>query len=529
MRRGAGPAKKKEPAGICGLRNFACFMPITFEIYRDGNRLMQFAPQGAISIGPESVPVPGEVSFRDGLLVIEKNDDHPTGVGLLWDCGAVGSYHIETTRLPPRDKPYNLNVELARFRLMRIVQKQEDWNLFDFPRAEKFTQYFQEAQAMFAEALGMLDRPGEASKLADASLALSVDLSEQLAVFHGDLLLNRRRASGAFVKHVVGCRVNSLVQNQKYRETLADNFDYVVLPMSWKQMQPQEQTFNTETVDDWVELLARKRVPIIAGPLISLDEGMIPDWLFIWEHDFDTLREMAYEFVQKVVQRYRRAVGAWNVVSGLHAGAAFHLSFEQIIEMTRMLIAQVKTILPNARTLVSITHPFGEYHAKAGIGVPPMLYAEMVAQAGVNFEAFGLELELGVPNPGLFTRDLFQLSCLLDRFSTLGRPVYLTATCAPGRNTSDPGDASDGHLDPSQAGRWHRPWDPQVQAEWMDAVYKLAFSKPYVESVAWGDLADLSQQLPGGGLLDDMLKPKPSYMKLQELREKFHQWHAKKG
>jgi hypothetical protein len=75
-------------------------MPITFEIYRDGNRLMQFAPQGAISIGPESVPVPGEVSFRDGLLVIEKNDDHPTGVGLLWDCGAVGSYHIETTRLP---------------------------------------------------------------------------------------------------------------------------------------------------------------------------------------------------------------------------------------------------------------------------------------------------------------------------------------------------------------------------------------------------------------------------------------------
>jgi hypothetical protein len=63
----------------------------------------------------------------------------------------------------------------------------------------------------------------------------------------------------------------------------------------------------------------------------------------------------------------------------------------------------------------------------------------------------------------------------------------------------------------------------------MDAVYKLAFSKPYVESVAWGDFADLSQNLPAGGLLDDMLKPKPSYVKLQELRERFHQWHAKKG
>src|SRR5687767_6460137 len=475
-------------------------MAIKFEIYRDGTRVMNYAPVGAIAIGPESVPIPGEVVFHDGHLVVDKTGDHATAVGLLWDCGAVGSYHVETTRLPPREKAYNLNVELARFRLMRIVQKQEDWNLFDFPRADKFTQLFHEAQALFADALGKLDQPGEASKLADEALSRSVELSEQLAMFHGELLLNRRRASGAFVKHVIGCRVNSEVRNEKYKETLAENFDYVVLPMMWKQLQPEEQTFNTETVDDWVEMLARKRVPIIAGPLISLDEGDVPDWMFIWEHDFDTLREMAYEFVQKVVQRYRRAVGAWNVVSGLHAGAAFHLSFEQIIELTRMLVAQVKTLLPNAKTLVSITQPFGEYHAHSGVGVPPMLYAEMVAQAGINFEAFGIELEMGVPLPGMFMRDLFQVSCLLDRFSTLGRPVFITAVGVPGRATPDSGDRSEGRLDPSAAGRWHRPWDPKLQAEWMDAVYRLALSKPYVESIAWANLADVNQSMPGGGL-----------------------------
>src|SRR5688500_4107990 len=199
-------------------------MSIKFEIYRDGSRVMTFAPQGAIAIGPESVPIPGEVHFKDGYLTVAKTDDHATAVGLLWDCGPIGSFHVETTRLPPREKPYNLNVELARFRLMRIVQKQEDWNLFDFPRAERFTQLFHEAQSLFAEALGKLDQPTEAARLADQSLAMSTDLSEQLAVFHGDLLLNRRRASGAFVKHVIGCRVNSEVQSQKYKETLADNF-----------------------------------------------------------------------------------------------------------------------------------------------------------------------------------------------------------------------------------------------------------------------------------------------------------------
>ena len=40
----------------------------------------------------------------------------------------------------------------------------------------------------------------------------------------------------------------------------------------------------------------------IAGPLIRLDEASVPDWMVIWEHDFDMLREMAYEYVQKVVQ-----------------------------------------------------------------------------------------------------------------------------------------------------------------------------------------------------------------------------------
>ena len=132
--------------------------------------------------------------------------------------------------------------------------------------------------------------------------------------------------------------------------------------MSWKQLQPEEATFNTETVDDWVELLARKRVPIIAGPLVSLDEGAVPDWMFIWEHDFDTLRELAYEYVQKVVQRYRKAVGAWNVVAGLHTNTAFSLSFEQIIELTRLLVSQVKSLLPNAKTLVTITQPVSYTH-----------------------------------------------------------------------------------------------------------------------------------------------------------------------
>jgi hypothetical protein len=354
---------------------------------------------------------------------------------------------------------------------------------------------------------------------------MAIDLSEHLASFHGELLLNRRKATNGFVKHVFGCRIDPQVTNERYRETVAGQFDYAVVPMSWKDVQPEEHTFNIEPLDEWVNLLSQRRIPAIAGPLVRLDAQNVPDWTVIWEHDFDMLREMAYDYVQKMVTRYRKAVAVWNVVAGLQSNTAFSLSFEQIIELTRLLVSQVKTLLPGARTLVTVTHPFGEYHARgrggAPAGVPPMLYAEMLANAGIAFEAFGLEIELGVPTTGHFTRDLFQLSCALDRFATLGRPVFLTAVGVPGRAHDDPGDATGGRLNPELAGRWHRPWDPELQAEWMEAVYQVALSKPFVEAVAWNNLADSNASLPSGGLLDDMLQAKPGFTKLQQIRERY--------
>src|SRR6476646_11165848 len=134
-------------------------MPVKFEIYRDGNRLSSFTPVAAIAMGPESVPIPGDVAFKDGLLTVSRTDDHAVGVSLMWDAGPQGAYQLETTRVPPREKPYNLNVELARARLMKIVQKQEDWNLFDFPRTDKFMVRFRETQGFFADALGKLEQP----------------------------------------------------------------------------------------------------------------------------------------------------------------------------------------------------------------------------------------------------------------------------------------------------------------------------------------------------------------------------------
>ena len=172
-------------------------MPIKFEIYRDGNRVTVFEPVAATAMGPESVPIPGEISFRDGLLVVNRKDDMPCGLSLLWDCGPLGAVQLETTRLLPRDKPYNLNVELARSRLMKIMQKQEDWSLFDFPKAERFATRFAEAEDMFCRCAGQArSRRVKPRSSPIRRWRWRIDISEELTNFHGDLLLSRRRAAG---------------------------------------------------------------------------------------------------------------------------------------------------------------------------------------------------------------------------------------------------------------------------------------------------------------------------------------------
>ena len=311
------------------------------------------------------------------------------------------------------------------------------------------------------------------------------------------------------------------VRNEKYRATLGESFDFVAVPMGWKRVQPTEDALELDEVDACVEALARKRVPIMTGPLIELAEGRVPEWMFLWEHDYEALRDQAFDYVRRVVTRYRRAVSMWNVVGGIHSSNAFGLSFEQMVELTRLLVAQVKTMVPGARTMVTVAQPYGEYHAQpgGGAGVPPMLYAELIAQSGVTFEAFGVECQTGADTGGRWARDLFQTSCMLDRFALVGKPVFLTDVGAPSRATPDPADASGGSTDPTAAGRWGGPWSPQRQREWVEAVYPVALSKPFVESITWADLADAGAAVPGGGLLDDLLRPKPAFEAIQHMRE----------
>ena len=67
------------------------------------------------------------------------------------------------------------------------------------------------------------------------------------------------------------------------------------------------------------------------------------------------------------------------------------------------------------------------------------------------------------------------------------------------------------------------------QAKWIDEFARIALSKPYIENICWSNFSDLSSSLPGGGLLNDMLQPKPSMTAVQHLRETIGKTPPKKA
>ncbi len=490
-----------------------------FRAYIDGGPVGSLNLGGAYLVGSDGVPLAADIRLAEGEIRCAKRAQGPAGLSLLWDVPQFGRIMLETTRLPDDDdRAYNLNVELARCRLMRIAQKREDWGLFELGDVPEEEADLDKARGYFIESLKAKD-PVQAAKLADESLRLSCEVGEKLSLFHADIFLARRRQSGSFSRRTFGCSVDLSSLNEGYCRRLLEGFDFLNLPIVWRDIEPKEQDFQWSLLDRWVEWLTKHRVPLRASPLVAFDEANIPDWLYIWEHDFETVRDMVYDHINRVAERYGNYVHSWEVISAIHAENCFNFNFEQLMELTRMAATLTKQLSPRSATVVNLTAPWGEYYARNQRTIPPMLYADMAVQSGINFDAFGLQFFFGVPKDGMYARDLFQVSAMIDRFALLGKVLHITAIQVPSATNKDEGDAWGGEVDVEAAGYWHETWSEDLQAQWLRDFVRIALSKPFVESITWRDLADTQgHYLPHGGLLNRDLTHKKAYAELLRIR-----------
>ncbi|HSV26816.1 MAG TPA: hypothetical protein VLH60_02890, partial [Sedimentisphaerales bacterium] len=105
-----------------------------------------------------------------------------------------------------------------------------------------------------------------------------------------------------------------------------------------------------------------------------------------------------------------------------------------------------------------------------------------------------------------------RISARLDDFAGMNRPLHITAAGVPGV-------CGKGEFDCRSAGYWRSEWTEKVQAHWIEQFYRIALSKPAINTVTWVGLADgPSLPVPNSGLLSSELQPKDAYKVLGRLQ-----------
>jgi len=524
-------------------------------------------------LGPDDVALPSEIDVRDGMICCSKRIGGAAALAVTFSlagtvAGAAGgaaggaaqserTFLLRTCLLPERGEPYLLSLELARRQVMLLLNKLEEWSLFDQPADSPLMLRINKAVAMFSRA-AVSGSPGphgptlKADALAREALREAIEAGEQLAFASAaathKLRLSGRLSTVASLVSVadseskesahphgasagvclpempqIGCCVGASVFSPELAAAVQQSCDFVSLPMRWLDMEPSEGKYAFAKTDKWIEwCILQAKLPVVAGPVLDLSEKSVPKWLAIFEHDYETLRDMVIEFVKTIVTRYRRTVTTWNVCSGLHAPGGLSLSPEQAMDLTKYCIAIVKKLQPQAKVQIEIAQPFGEYTAgpKGRACLPPAIYAELIKQLNLPIDALAIRLQLGSGDAGRATRDILSCAAMIDRYAEIGYPISISAVGFPGNNPARQVD--------DESGMWNGPWTLDVQAELLSKLGGVLAGKPAISSIAWHELYDVptpapagcaAGEMPGGGLVTSAGAAKPVLAAVKNLRQ----------
>lgn len=463
------------------------------------------ALRGAYVIGKEELPVPGLIALDNGTIVCRKSITGSAAMALQVDCAGAGLLNLRTCLLPDRDKPYQLELELARRRIMLLLNMIEEWGWSDLPADDPVMVGLNKARELFTASLTHANAPDSARE----SLLAALDAGEQLAVREARRAL-RERLKDPGNRPLVGVALHSDQFAEPLQKVVAGSVDFVHVPLRWSRIEPDEGRYDFSKKDRWVAWAVKTgKLPVSAGPVIDLSPRACPAWLHVWNHDYETMREFAYEHAKRVVTRYRRTVNRWVIAGSINVNNGFTLSIEQMVDLTRVAVLTVRKLQPSAQVFIEISEPFGEHASGNPQSVAPLLFAELVLGSGVQTDGFALRVQMGGPGGGREARDMLELSHLLDTYAEFDKPIHISALGCPS------GPVGNGE-DP---GHWRSAWSPEVQVSWMEHAMLIALSKPLVKSVCWQSLFDTPDgpEMPLGGLITTDGRAKPALKRLGEI------------
>jgi len=343
------------------------------------------------------------------------------------------------------------------------------------------------------------------------SLARGLHAGERL------VLLSARRRIARLAQprkeFLFGALTSGRDRSPEFSRRFTEAFNFGTL--SWYIWQQTEQPEATQIAyermeQSWQWCADRNIVPKGFG-YCYLTPGAMPPWLRVYP--FDKMLAVYKRVVEQTMRRYSGRLPYAEIINEAHDKSNYpRFTHAQILEMTREVCRSARKGSPTVKRQINNCCLWGEYarnrNKDGSRKWTPYRYLADCVKSNVEFEVIGLQLYYP-------EQDLLEIERMLDRFNKFGKRLHISEISCNSSPGLDPDSVRPKDLVPG----WHGPWTETMQADWLEGMYTLCYSKPEFEAMGWWDLGDYPGHFwPHGGLLHKDFSPKESYLRLLKLK-----------
>ncbi|MCH7726815.1 MAG: endo-1,4-beta-xylanase, partial [Planctomycetes bacterium] len=392
-------------------------------------RVPDHSLQRAYLAGIEYIPWLSRCYWQDDLLVAKRDVNDSCNLYIPWNVSDYGELVLSTTSLMEREQPYNLPVELARGTINRLRNQLAQWEAAGFKATDELIACVRTATEQFVVAATSQGDSATAAEKADEAITHALAAIKMLGRAYTQQVLDLQHQQSEKLPTLLGSSVGTTPLAKGKAEAFLSAFNTAVIPLSWRDVEPEEGTFQWDAVDAQLEWCKEAGLRRCSGPLLRIDKGNLPDWIYLWEEDFESLESYFLRYLRQVVNRYGGQLQIWQVAAGMNVDGAMALSEQDKLRLTVAAIETVRQADSKTPIVVTFDQPWAEYLAVRDLDLSPVHFADYLVRADLGVAGIGLEINFGYWPGGTLPREAIEISRQIDYWHTiLGLPLLIMLT-----------------------------------------------------------------------------------------------------
>lgn len=466
--------------------------------------------------GADGRVFPTRIEILDNIVGCRRTTSESAKFHVSWPVKGFGRLIIPTASLPEREQPYLLAVELARGKIVQVRNQVAQWELSGLKTPPEFAAPNRAAHRAFSKAASSQVQPDEASRLADEAIYQACLAADILVRSYAAQSLAGRLQRFGSLPVSIGCELLGSLPAVEAAKLFGDLFNTATVTVPWKVIENVESQYNWSSTDKQLDWCESQKLMVRGGPLLDLGKGGLPDWLARWEHDILNLQSFVCDFVETAISRYVGRIRVWEVCTRMHTGGALNLSEESRLTLTARVLDVARQVDEEAQLIVRVNQPWGDYHARGQYRLSPLQVIDALLRSGVGLSGVNLEIATGFKPDGSAQRDLLECSRLIDTWTILDVPIYVTLIC-PSDIKEDPLASPEIKVNPRVG---PGTIDEAFQANWISGLFELLIAKPRVAGIFLPHLSDgTPHEFPDAGLMRADGTPKSVVDRIVALRQ----------